>query len=34
VSGREEGTTEHFFDDTARGTRSAQTPDTNGDVNH
>jgi hypothetical protein len=29
-----EGTTEHFFDDRARGTRSAQTPETNGDVNH
>lgn len=28
------GTTEHFFDYTARGTRSAQTPETNGDVNH
>jgi hypothetical protein len=29
-----EGTTEHSFDYTARGTRSAQTPETNGDVNH
>jgi hypothetical protein len=29
-----EGTTEHFFGYTARGTRSAQTPRTNGDVNH
>jgi hypothetical protein len=28
-----EGTTEHFFDYTARGTRAAQTPDTKGDVN-
>jgi hypothetical protein len=29
-----EGTTEHFFDYTARGMRSAQTPETNGDANH
>jgi hypothetical protein len=29
-----EGTTEHFFDYTARGTRAAQTTETNGDANH
>ena len=29
-----EGTTEHFFEYTARGTRSAQTMETHGDVNH
>ncbi len=29
-----EGITEHFFDYTARGTRSAQTPETNREVNH
>jgi len=28
------GTTEHFFDYTARGTRPAQTPETNREVNH
>lgn len=29
-----EGTTEYFFDYTARGTRPAQTPETNREVNH